>query len=145
MAEVEEFLTKEQEQTLIKTIKVAEKNTSGEIRVHIEKISEKPPMDRALEVFHFLKMNETELKNGVLLYVAIESKQFAIIGDEGIHKKVTDSFWDSTKEIVLSHFAKNEFAKGLELGILEVGEKLKNYFPYQSNDTNELSDEISKG
>jgi len=145
MAEVEEFLTKEQEQTLIKTIKVAEKNTSGEIRVHIEKISEKPPMDRALEVFHFLKMNETELKNGVLLYVAIESKQFAIIGDEGIHKKVTDSFWDSTKEIVLSHFAKNEFAKGLELGILEVGEKLKNYFPYQPNDTNELSDEISKG
>ncbi|WP_456423371.1 TPM domain-containing protein [Lutibacter sp.] len=145
MSKVEDFLTKEQEQTLIKTIKVAEKNTSGEIRVHIEKTSEKPPMDRALEVFHFLKMNETELKNGVLLYVAIESKQFAIIGDEGIHNKVTDSFWDSTKEIVLSHFAKNEFAKGLELGILEVGEKLKNYFPYQSNDTNELSDEISKG
>lgn len=145
MPKVEDFLTKEQEQTLIQTIKVAEKNTSGEIRVHIEKTSEKPPMDRALEVFHFLKMNETELKNGVLLYVAIESKQFAIIGDEGIHNKVTSSFWDSTKEIVLSHFARNEFAKGLELGILEVGEKLKNYFPYQSNDTNELSDEISKG
>ncbi|WP_456460592.1 TPM domain-containing protein [Lutibacter sp.] len=145
MPKVEDFLTKEQEQTLIQTIKVAEKNTSGEIRVHIEKTSEKPPMDRALEVFHFLKMNETELKNGVLLYVAIESKQFAIIGDEGIHNKVTNSFWDSTKEIVLSHFARNEFAKGLELGILEVGEKLKNYFPYQSNDTNELSDEISKG
>ncbi|MCF6168306.1 TPM domain-containing protein [Lutibacter sp.] len=145
MPKVEDFLTKEQEQKLIQTIKVAEKNTSGEIRVHIEKTSDKPPMDRALEVFHFLKMNETELKNGVLLYVAIESKQFAIIGDEGIHNKVTDSFWDSTKEIVLSHFAKNEFAKGLELGILEVGEKLKNYFPYQSNDTNELSDEISKG
>ncbi|VAW26919.1 FIG014338: Hypothetical protein [hydrothermal vent metagenome] len=145
MPKVEDFLTKEQEQKLIQTIKVAEKNTSGEIRVHIEKISEKPPMDRALEVFHFLKMNETELKNGVLLYVAIESKQFAIIGDEGIHNKVTSSFWDSTKEIVLSNFARNEFAKGLELGILEVGEKLKNYFPYQSNDTNELSDEISKG
>ncbi|WP_457609568.1 TPM domain-containing protein [Lutibacter sp.] len=145
MPKVEDFLTKEQEQKLIQTIKVAEKNTSGEIRVHIEKTSEKPPMDRALEVFHFLKMNETELKNGVLLYVAIESKQFAIIGDEGIHNKVTSSFWDSTKEIVLSHFARNEFAKGLELGILEVGEKLKNYFPYQSNDTNELSDEISKG
>ncbi|AMC10977.1 hypothetical protein Lupro_06830 [Lutibacter profundi] len=145
MAEVEDFLTKEQEQKLIQTIKVAEKNTSGEIRVHIEKASDKPPIDRALEVFHLLKMNETQLKNGVLLYVAIESKQFAIIGDEGIHNKVTSSFWDTTKEIVLSHFAKKEFAKGLELGILEVGEKLKNYFPYQTNDTNELSDEISKG
>jgi len=145
MAEVEDFLTKEQEQKLIQTIKVAEKNTSGEIRVHIEKTSDKPPVDRALEVFHLLKMNETQLKNGVLLYVAIESKQFAIIGDEGIHNKVTSSFWDTTKEIVLSHFARKEFAKGLELGILEVGEKLKNYFPYQTNDTNELSDEISKG
>lgn len=145
MAEVEDFLTKEQEQKLIQTIKVAEKNTSGEIRIHIEKTSDKPPVDRALEVFHLLKMNETQLKNGVLLYVAIESKQFAIIGDEGIHNKVTSSFWDTTKEIVLSHFARKEFAKGLELGILEVGEKLKNYFPYQTNDTNELSDEISKG
>ena len=145
MSKAEDFLTKEEEQTLIAAIKTAEKNTSGEIRVHIEKSSDKPVMDRALDVFHDLKMHETALRNGVLLYVGIESKQFAIIGDEGIHNKVTDSFWNATKDIVISHFAKKEFAKGLELAILDVGEKLKTYFPYQSDDINELSDEISKG
>lgn len=145
MIKVEDFLTKEQEQTLIDAIKIAEKNTSGEIRVHLEKASDKDPMDRALDVFYDLKMNETALKNGVLLYVAVESQKFAIIGDEGIHNKVTDTFWNSTKDIVFTHFAKKEYAKGLELAILEVGEKLKAFFPYQSDDKNELSDEISKG
>ncbi len=145
MPKVDDFLTKEQEQTLIDAIKIAEKNTSGEIRVHIEKGSDKTPLDRALEVFYELKMHETAQRNGVLIYVAVESKQFAIIGDEGIHNKVTDTFWQSAKDIVLSHFAKKEFAKGLELAILEVGNKLKTYFPYQSDDVNELSDEISKG
>ena len=145
MLKVEDFLTKDQEQLIINAIKIAEKNTSGEIRIHIEKSSDKEPMDRALGVFYDLKMNETALKNGVLLYVAVETQQFAIIGDVGIHTKVTDSFWNSTKDIVFTHFAKKEYAKGLELAILEVGEKLKTFFPYQSNDTNELSDEISKG
>lgn len=145
MTKVEEFLTKEQEKTLIEAIKIAEKDTSGEVRVHIEKTSDKPVMDRALDVFHDLKMNETALRNGVLLYVGTESKQFAIIGDEGIHNKVTDSFWNATKEIVITHFAKKEFTKGLELAILDVGQKLKTFFPYQSDDKNELSDEISKG
>ncbi|NQW35684.1 MAG: TPM domain-containing protein [Flavobacteriales bacterium] len=145
MLKVEDFLTKDQEQLIINAIKIAEKNTSGEIRIHIEKSSDKEPMDRALDVFYDLKMNETALKNGVLLYVAVETQQFAIIGDVGIHTKVTDSFWNSTKDIVFTHFAKKEYAKGLELAILEVGEKLKTFFPYQSNDTNELSDEISKG
>jgi len=145
MPKAEEFLTKEQEETLIAAIKIAEKDTSGEVRVHIEKSSEKPVMDRALDVFHDLKMHETALRNGVLLYVGTESKQFAIIGDEGIHNKVTDSFWNATKEIVITHFAKKEFTKGLELAILDVGKKLKTFFPYQSDDKNELSDEISKG
>lgn len=145
MPKVENFLTKEQEQTLIEAIKIAEKDTSGEVRVHIEKTSEKSAMDRALDVFYDLKMNETALRNGVLLYVGTESKQFAIIGDEGIHNKVTDSFWNATKDIVIKHFAKKEFAKGLELAILDVGQKLKTFFPYQSDDKNELSDEISKG
>ncbi|MFK5889813.1 MAG: TPM domain-containing protein [Flavobacteriaceae bacterium] len=145
MSKAEEFLTKEQEQTIIDAIKIAEKDTSGEVRVHIEKSSDKPVMDRALDVFYNLKMNETALRNGVLLYVGTESKQFAIIGDEGIHNKVTDSFWNATKEIVITHFAKQEFTKGLELAILDVGQKLKTFFPYQSDDINELSDEISKG
>ena len=145
MPKAETFLTKEQEQTLVDAIKVAEKNTSGEIRVHLEKASDVPPMDRALDLFYQLKMNETAQRNGVLIYVAIESNKFAILGDEGIHNKVTDSFWDATKDIVISHFRKKEYTKGLELAILDVGEKLKTYFPYQSDDVNELSDNISKG
>mgnify|MGYP000855847996 FL=1 len=146
MSKVEDFLTTEQEQSIVQTIKTAEKNTSGEIRVHIEKLTEKPPMERALEVFYFLKMDETELRNGVLIYVAVESKKFAILGDKGINDKVPVNFWDMEKEIILSHFSKNENSIGLEKAILQVGEKLKEFFPFHhSTDTNELSDEISKG
>ena len=145
MSKVEDFLTAEQEQAIVLAIKSAEKNTSGEIRVHIEKNTEKPPMDRALEVFYFLKMDATELKNGVLIYIAVESKKFAILGDEGINKLVPENFWDTEKDIILTHFKNKEFTLGLEKAILEVGKKLKEFFPFKSDDTNELSDEISKG
>ena len=145
MSKVEEFLTAEQEQVLVAAIKDAENNTSGEIRVHIEKTTNEPPMERALEVFRFLKMDETALRNGVLFYVAVESKKFAIIGDEGINNVVPTNFWDAEKELVISYFKKGDFSTGLELAILEVGKNLKKYFPYQSDDLNELSDEISKG
>ncbi|SDW38369.1 TLP18.3, Psb32 and MOLO-1 founding protein of phosphatase [Lutibacter oricola] len=145
MSKVEDFLTQAQEQDIIKAIKVAEKNTSGEIRVHIEKTTSKPPMDRALEVFYLLEMEKTEQRNGVLFYVAVESKKFAIIGDEGINSLVPENFWDSEKELVLSHFVNGQASLGLQLAIKEVGEKLKDFFPYLSNDKNELSDEISKG
>ena len=144
MSKVEEFLTAEQEQAIINAIKIAEKNTSGEIRVHIEKSTEIPPMERALEVFYLLEMNATKFRNGVLIYIAVESKKLAIIGDEGINTKVPEDFWKSEKDLMISHFLKDEFEKGLELAVLEVGKKLKKYFPYQSNDRNELSDEISK-
>jgi uncharacterized membrane protein len=90
-------------------------------------------------------MDKTEQRNGVLFYIAVESKHFAILGDEGINNLVPNDFWNSEKELVLNNFAKGEFTKGLELAILEVGKKLKAFFPYQSDDTNELSDEISKG
>jgi len=145
MSKIEDFLTADEEQKLIESIKIAEKNTSGEIRVHIEKSTEKPPMERALEVFHFLKMDSTQLRNGVLIFIAVESKKFAILGDEGINNKVPENFWESEKELVLSYFSKGEFTKGLELAILEVGKKLKEFFPYESHDTDELSNEISKG
>jgi uncharacterized membrane protein len=145
MSTIEDFLTATQEKQIIEAIKKSEKNTSGEIRVHIEKSTDKPPMERALEVFHFLKMDATKLRNGVLLYIAVESRKFVILGDEGINNKVPDDFWETEKEMVLSYFSKGEFSKGLVLAINKVGEKLKNFFPYQSNDTNELSDEISKG
>lgn len=145
MSLVEDFLSSEQELALIEAIKISENNTSGEIRVHLEKSTNKPPMERALEVFHFLKMDRTELRNGVLFYIAVESKKFAILGDEGINNKVPKNFWETEKELMLSHFKKAEYAKGMELAIIKVGEKLKDYFPYYSSGTNELSDEISKG
>ncbi|MBT8316844.1 MAG: TPM domain-containing protein [Lutibacter sp.] len=145
MSKIEAFLTTEQEQTIVEAIKIAEKNTSGEIRVHIEKETNKPPLEKALEVFYSLEMDKTEQQNGVLIYIAVESKQFAILGDEGINSKVPENFWDLEKELMLSHFKKEEYSKGIELAILKVGEKLKEFFPYQNDDSNELSDEISKG
>ena len=90
-------------------------------------------------------MNNTELKNGVLIYVAVKDKTFVICGDQGINEVVSNDFWDSTKEIMVSHFKKGDFKQGLIEGISKAGNKLKLYFPYQQGDTNELSNEISKG
>lgn len=143
MSNVEDFLTSSQEEDIIEAIRMAEKNTSGEIRVHIEKSTDKDPLERAKEVFHFLKMDETEKRNGVLFYLAVDDKQFSILGDIGIFKVTPETFWDSTKDIVLNEFIKGNFTNGLKLGIMEAGIKLKEFFPYQSNDTNELPDSIS--
>lgn len=145
MSKIEDLLTASQEQKIIEAIRIAEKSTSGEIRVHIEKSTQKPVMDRALEVFHQLGMDATKLRNGVLFYIAVVNKEFAILGDKGIDQKVPEDFWNSEKELMASHFVKEEFTEGLEFAIIEVGKKLKEFFPYQSNDANELSDEISKG
>ena len=145
MAKTEAFLSKEDEQEIVQAIVSAEKNTSGEIRVHIEERSEKAPLDRAQEVFFELHMNETKDRNGVLFYVCVADKKFAIIGDEGIDKVVESDFWVCTKDIVISNFKEANFKNGLVEGVLRAGERLKKYFPYQSDDVNELSNEISKG
>lgn len=139
------FLTKEDENEIVEAIRLAEKNTSGEIRVHIEQTTSKVPFDRALEVFYELKMNETQLQNGVLIYLAIADKQFVICGDKGINEVVATDFWDSTKEIMAAQFKQGQFKQGLIDGITKAGEQLKTYFPWQTDDTNELSNEISKG
>lgn len=139
------FLTKEDENEIVEAIRLAEKNTSGEIRVHIEQTTSKVPFDRALEVFYELKMNETQLQNGVLIYLAIADKQFVICGDKGINEVVATDFWDSTKEIMAAQFKQGQFKQGLIDGIAKAGEQLKTYFPWQNDDTNELSNEISKG
>ena len=139
------FLTKEDENEIVEAIRLAEKNTSGEIRVHIEQTTSKVPFDRALEVFYELKMNETQLQNGVLIYLAIADKKFVICGDKGINEVVATDFWDSTKEIMAAQFKKGDFKQGLIDGITQAGEQLKTYFPWQTDDTNELSNEISKG
>ncbi|MGX7667005.1 TPM domain-containing protein [Flavobacterium pedocola] len=145
MSLTEEFLTPEEEKEIVAAISQAEKNTSGEIRVHIEAHTEKPPLERAKEVFHSLNMDNTAAKNGVLFYVGVKDHTFAIIGDEGIDKMVEADFWDCTKDVIIEHFKNKRYKQGLVDGILRAGERLKQYFPYQSDDTNELSNEISKG
>ncbi|CAM4075592.1 MULTISPECIES: TPM domain-containing protein [Flavobacterium] len=145
MSKTEDFLTASEEQEIVQAIVAAEKDTSGEIRVHIEEHSEKPPLERAQEVFFSLEMQNTKERNGVLFYVGVTDKQFAILGDEGINKVVGDDFWNSTKDIVLKHFKNKNNKDGLVNGIIEAGKRLKTFFPYQSDDTNELPNEISRG
>lgn len=145
MSKVEDFLTQAEEQEIVNAICQAEKNTSGEIRVHIEKTTTLDAFDRAKEVFHQLKMDETQLKNGVLIYIAVEDKTFVICGDQGINDIVEDDFWNKTKEIMVAHFKEGNFKQGLIDGILSAGEELKKHFPWTKDDTNELSNEISKG
>ena len=144
MAKTAAFLSKEEEQEIVQAIVEAEKNTSGEVRVHIENHSNKTPLERAQEVFFELKMEATNDRNGVLFYVSVTDKKFAIIGDQGINELVATDFWNATKEIVLNHFKQGAFKQGLVEGILSAGNQLKAYFPYQSDDENELSNEISK-
>lgn len=140
-----DFLTTADEEAIVSAIQQAEKNTSGEIRVHIENHSEKPPLERAQEVFYQLGMQETSARNGVLFYVGVEDHTFAIIGDEGIDKVVEADFWDCTKDVVIGHFKGNRFRDGLVEGILRAGDRLKTYFPYADDDKNELPDTISRG
>ena len=141
----EVFLSKEVEQEIVEAIRIAEKNTSGEIRIHLEQTTTLDAYDRALAVFQELKMDETELKNGVLIYLAIKDRTFVICGDQGINDVVPNDFWDCTRDIMVTQFKAGNFKQGLIDGILRAGEQLKQYFPWKEGDTNELSNEISKG
>lgn len=145
MSKVEAFLTPEEEKEIIEAIRKAELKTSGEIRIHIERTSVIDAIDRALDVFHNLKMDNTKLQNGVLIYVAVEDKNFVIFGDKGINDVVPDDFWDSTKEVMQSHFKKSHFKDGLIAGVTKAGEQLGTHFPWDHDDKNELPNEISKG
>lgn len=138
-----DFFNEEAQQQIVEAIKRAEKNTSGEIRVHIEDYKKKTVLDRAVYWFKKLAMHKTELRNGVLFYLAVDSKQFAILGDVGINQKVSDDFWEEVRDVMLERFKNEEFAEGLSKGIEMAGDKLKAFFPYQSDDVNELSDDIS--
>jgi uncharacterized membrane protein len=111
--------------------------------VHIENRCGGNVEKRSLVVFKHLKLNETKLRNGVLIYLAIKDHKFAILGDEGINNVVEDGFWNDVKDLMLSHFKEGRFVEGLEQGIMRCGEKLKTYFPYQSDDINEIPDDIS--
>ena len=145
MSEIEDFLTATEEQDIVAAIRKAEKNTSGEIRVHIEHSTKLDAFDRAKEVFHMLKMDNTKLQNGVLLYVAVTDRTFVIYGDEGINAVVPSNFWDTTRDTITYHFRQGDFKQGLIEGILKAGQELQKHFPYQEGDTNELPDDISVG
>ena len=145
MSKIQDFLTVEEEHQIIEAIRTAEKNTSGEIRVHVEATSSGDAFDRAAEVFDFLHMNNTKLSNGVLIYVAVEDRTLVIMGDTGINDVVAPDFWESTKSTIITHFKKGAIKQGLVDGILMAGKALKKHFPYQDDDINELPDEISVG
>jgi uncharacterized membrane protein len=145
MSKIEDFLSATDEQEVVEAIRLAELNTSGEIRVHIEKTAHGSIDKRALEVFYALKMENTKLQNGVLIYVAVKDKTFAIYGDKGINDVVENHFWNTTKDKIQSQFKTGNFKQGLIDGIIDAGKQLKKHFPYTDSDTNELSNNISKG
>lgn len=130
---------------IVDAIKEAEKNTSGEIRLFIEDECGDNVLDRAAYIFTHLGMQKTNLHNGVLFYLAMSSKQFAILGDSGINEKVGRDFWHAIKHEMQNYFTEGDFVKGLSKGILMTGEALKTYFPYSKDDKNELPDDIVFG
>ena len=142
---VRNFFTTQEKEDITIAIKNAELDTSGEIRVHIEETCKGDARDRAAYIFEKLEMQKTEQRNGVLFYLALKNRKFAILGDAGINSAVPENFWDEIRDIMLNHFRENEFVDGLIEGISMAGQQLKKHFPYQKDDVNELSDEISFG
>lgn len=145
MTTAKDFFTKDEKNEIKKAILNAELDTSGEIRVHIENECHGEVLDRASAIFGKLKMDKTEMHNGVLFYLAIKSKKFAIIGDSGINKEVPENFWEEIKTTMAENFKEGSFTSGLVKGIEMAGIRLKKHFPYHIDDINELSDEISFG
>ena len=136
------LFTDTEKELIKKAILDAEEKTSGEIRVYFEKKCAINPYERALKIFHELKMEKTDDRNGVLFYLAYEDKKFAIIGDEGIHLKVQQNFWDEVKVSLTENFSKGLMVAAMVKGIEMAGEKLRAYFPYNNQDKNELLNDI---
>jgi uncharacterized membrane protein len=137
------MINQQENDLIVQAIQEAEKLTSGEIRVHIDKKCSSDPVKRAVTVFEKLGMHQTELRNGVLIYVSFSDRKLAIIGDKGIHELVPTDFWESTRNKMIAEFKANRFADGIIAAIEEAGTQLRSYFPYMENDQNELSNEIS--
>ncbi len=139
------FFSPKEEMEIIMAIRHAERQTTGEIRVHIQHFVIADPVTDALAAFHRLKMDRTKDRNGVIFFIVPEKRRFAIYGDEGIHRVVTSDFWDEIKDILETSFRKGAFKDGLIRAIERTGEKLKAYFPADGTDHNELPDDISYG
>ncbi len=138
----QEYFTDDRLEVLDAAIKAAEKNTSGEIRLYVENTCQEDVLDRAAFLFEELKMHRTELRNGVLFYLTMKDRKFAILGDAGINAKVGNEFWDHIKMEMIRSFKQGEITEGLGKGIRMAGEALATHFPYRKGDINELSDEI---
>lgn len=142
---VSSFFSKEEKNQVVQAIKKAEYQTSGEIRLHLESRCKGNTLERAVQIFEKLKMHDTRLRNGTLIYMVIKDRKFSIFGDQGINEIVPDNFWEDVKEEMGRFFIKDQFADGVIRGIYLIGEKLKEFFPYQEDDVNELPDDISIG
>jgi uncharacterized membrane protein len=129
MPQARTFFTAEQQQEIIRAIRNAEMDTSGEIRLHLEESCGDDVLDRAADIFRKLEMHKTELRNGVLIYLAVKDRQFAIIGDVGINEKVPENFWDDIKEDMVANFKQGNFVKGLINAIETSGKELQHFFP----------------
>ena len=140
-----DFFSKEQKEDIRQAVLNAELDTSGEIRVHIETSCKGEVLDRAAFIFDKMGMQKTLKRNGVLFYLAVKNRRFAVLGDKAINSVVPEDFWDDLKNLLLNHFREERFTEGLVEGIGMVGTKLKTHFPYQTGDVNELSDEVSFG
>ncbi len=132
----------EQQELVTNAIAAAEKATSGEIRIAVEKTCHAGAFERATEYFYKLGMDKTTQRNGVLIYLAYEDHKFAIIGDSGIDKVVPEDFWETTQVAMKAHFLSGNLVEGIIAGIALAGEKLALFFPYQSGDVNELPNDI---
>ncbi|QQS51863.1 MAG: TPM domain-containing protein [Bacteroidota bacterium] len=141
----ENFFSPEEKNSILAAIREAETQTSGEIRVHIESNCNEDVLDRAAFIFEKLKMHRTELRNGVLFYLSVNDRKFAILGDAGINHVTPENFWNEIKETVLTEFAQNRYADGICIGIQMAGQALRAKFPCQSDDVNELSNDLSFG
>lgn len=139
------LISKEEEARIVSSIKEAELNTSGEIRVHVERLCRKEPLARAVLIFNKLKMFKTEQRNGVLVYVALKSRKFAIIGDTGINAVIPENFWDDIKNQLAASFSNGKITDGICTAVLSTGNLLKEKFPHKTNDVNEQSDDVSFG
>jgi uncharacterized membrane protein len=139
------LLSADEEARITEAITASEKLTSGEIRVHIDKACDIDIFDRAAEVFTLLQMDQTEQRNGVLIYLSRRERKFAIIGDSGIHAVVEQGFWNETAENMSIYFKSGEFAKGIIEGIESAGKKLQKFFPYREGDKDELDNNVSFG
>jgi len=140
------FFSPEEQGLIVAAIQNAERSTSGEVRVYVEsRCSYMDALDRAVEIFAQMGMQATEERNGVLVYVAIKDHQLAVFGDEGIHRKVGNEYWNREVMKMLKDFNRDDYAKGIAGCVEDIGRALQQHFPYTDKDKNELSDEIVFG